>query len=130
MVMRLVVIVLVIVAFAAYFGNFSSQGNLSIENIQTSVATIAYSGELDEIKKAVDEFMYLRTIRGTAQADELAQKIDQRLNKLELVKMYCDEEISSIVLVNEHNPYEKLQQICPKLQDIPLSKAAQLFRLI
>lgn len=132
MVVRLVVVVLVAIALVGIIGNLSSQGNLSttFENIQTSITTVAYAGEFDEIKKAVDEFLYLRTIRGTDEGNALAEKIDQRLNKLQLVKMYCDEEISTQDLVYENNPYEKIQQICPKLQEISLSKAAQLFRLI
>jgi len=104
--------------------------NSTIQSLQTSITTIAYAGEFDEIKIAVDEFMYLRTIRGTEEGKALAEKIDERLNNLELVKMYCDEEISTLQLVNENNPYEKIQQVCPKLQEISLSKAAQLFGLI
>ena len=132
MVVRLVVVVLVAIALVGIIGNLSSQGNLSttFENIQTSITTVAYAGEFDEIKTAVDEFLYLRTIRGTDEGNALAEKIDQRLNKLQLVKMYCDEEIYTQDLVYEGNPYEKIQQICPKLQEISLSKAAQLFRLI
>ena len=132
MVVRLVVVVLVAIALVGIIGNLSSQGNLSttFENIQTSITTVAYAGEFDEIKTAVDEFLYLRTIRGTDEGNALAEKIDQRLNKLQLVKMYCYGEISTQDLVYENNPYEKIQQICPKLQEISLSKAAQLFRLI
>jgi len=130
MVMRLVAIVLIAVALVGVFGNLSPQGNLSIENIQTSITTVAYAGEFDQIKKAVDEFLYLRTILDTDEGNELAEKIDQRLNNLELVKMYCDEEISTLELAHENNPYEKIQQICPKLKEVSISKAAQLFRLI
>ena len=130
MVMRLVAIVLIAIALVGIFGNLSPQGNLSIENIQTSIATVAYAGEFDEIKLSVDEFMYLRTISGTDEGKALAEKIDERLNNLELVKMYCDEEISTLKLVNENNPYETIQQVCPKLQEISISKASQLFGLI
>jgi len=108
------------------------QGNLeaSFNNIQASMATVAYAGELEQIKISVDEFIHLRTIRGTDEGKALAEKIDDRLNNLELVKMYCDEEISTLKLVNENDPYEKIQEICPKLKEISISKAAQLFRLI
>lgn len=132
MVMRLVAIILVAIALIGIFGNLSSQGNLSttFENIQTSVTTVAYAGEFDEIKTAVSEFMYLRTILGTEDANLLAEKLDKKLNNLELVKIYCVEEISTLDLAAERNPYEKIQQICPKLNDVSLSKAAQMFRLI
>ena len=128
--MRLVAIILIVVALVGIYGNLTTQGSLSIENLQTSITTVAYAGEFDQIKKAVDEFLYLRTILGTDEGKALAEKIDQRLNNLQLVKMYCDEEISTLKLAYESNPYEKIQQICPKLQDISLSKAAQLFGLI
>jgi len=122
----------VIVVLVVFFTNIAPHAdmNSTIQSLQTSITTIAYAGEFDEIKIAVDEFMYLRTIRGTEEGKALAEKIDERLNNLELVKMYCDEEISTLKLVNENNPYEKIQQVCPKLKDLSLSKAAQLFRLI
>ena len=123
---------MVIVVLVVFFTNIAPHAdmNSTIQSLQTSITTIAYAGEFDEIKIAVDEFMYLRTIPGTEEGKVLAEKIDERLNNLELVKMYCDEEISTLKLVNENNPYEKIQQVCPKLKDLSLSKAAQLFRLI
>ena len=129
--MRLVVIVLIAVALVGVFGNFS-QGNLAstFSNIQTSVTTVAYAGEFEEIKTAVNEFMHLRTIRGTDDAKLYAERLDNKLNNLELVKIYCNEEISTLELVYERNPYEKLQEICPKLEELSISKAAQLFSLI
>ena len=131
MVMRLVAIVLIAVALVGVFGNLS-QGNLAstFSNIQTSVTTVAYAGEFEEIKTAVNEFMHLRTIRGTDDAKLFAERLDEKLNNLELVKIYCDEEISTLELVYERNPYEKLQDICPKLEELSISKAAQLFSLI
>jgi hypothetical protein len=130
MVMRLVAIIFVAIAVIGIYGNVATKGNLSIENLQTSITTVAYAGEFDKIKKSVDEFMYLRTILGTDEGNALAEKIDQELNNLQLVKMYCTQDISTLELAHESNPYEKIQQICPKLQDMSLSKAAQLFRLI
>ena len=132
MVMRLVAIILIAIALVGIFGNLSSEGNLAttFENIQTSVTTVAYAGEFDQIKTAVNEFMYLRTILGTDNAKVFAEKLDEKLNNLELVKIYCSEEISTLDLASERNPYKKIQQICPKLNDVSLSKAAQLFRLI
>jgi len=132
MVMKIILIVIIVVVAIGVYGNMSPQGNMTatFENMQTSMTTMVYAGEFDDIKKSLDEFLYLRTIRGTDDGKLLAEKIDQRLNNLELVKIYCNEEISTLELVNERNPYEKLQEICPKLESISISKAAQLFRLI
>ncbi len=132
MVMRIILVVIIVVAAIGIYGNMSPQGNMTatFENMQTSMTTMVYAGEFDDIKKSLDEFLYLRTIRGTDDGKLLAEKIDQRLNNLELVKIYCDKEISTLELVNERNPYEKLQEICPKLESLSISKAAQLFRLI
>jgi len=130
--MKIILIVIIVVAAIGIYGNMSPEGNMAatFENMQTSMTTMVYAGEFDDIKKSLDEFLYLRTIRGTDDGKLLAEKIDQRLNNLELVKIYCDEEISTMELVNERNPYERLQEICPKLESLSISKAAQLFRLI
>jgi len=130
--MRIILIVIIVVVAIGIYGNLSPQGSMSttFQNLQTSLTTIAYAGEFDAIKTSVDEFMLLRTIYGTEDGKLLAVKLDDRLNNLELVKIYCDEEISTLELVKERNPYKKLQEICPKLKSLSTSKAAQLFRLI
>jgi len=116
----------------ALFINLSPDGDLNstIQSIQTSVTTIAYAGEFNEIQKAVEEFLVLRTIHEKEEKQLFASKIDERLNKLQLVKIYCDKEISTLELVNEKNPYTKLQEICPAIKNIPFSQAAGLFRHI
>ncbi len=130
--MRIILIVIIVVVAIGIYGNLSPQGSMSttFQNLQTSLTTIAYAGEFDAIKTSVDEFMLLRTIHGTEDGKLLAVKLDDRLNNLELVKIYCDEEISTLELVKERNPYKKLQEICPKLESLSTSKAAQLFRFI
>ncbi len=130
MVMRIVLIAIIIIAAVGVYGNMSPQGNMALQNIQTSMTTIAYAGEFDAIKTSVDEFLYLRTIYGTEEGNALAEKLDERLNNLQLVQMYCNEKISTLELVKERNPYYKLQEMCPKLESLSLSKAAHLFRLI
>jgi len=132
MVLRIVYIGLIVVALVGIFGNISSLGNLSttFQSLQTSITTVAYAGEIEEIRTAVDEFLVLRTIQGTQNGKVLAEKIDERLNNLELVKMYCEKEISTLELSYEYNPYEKIQQICPKLKELSFLKAVELFRLI
>lgn len=104
--------------------------NSAIQRFQTSVTTVAYAGEFDEIRKAVDEFMVLRTIHGTDEGNILAAKLDERINNLQLVKTYCTQEISSMELVHQNNPYNKLQEICPTLKDVSFARAIQLFELI
>ena len=76
------------------------------------------------------EFLVLRTIRGTEDGKELATKIDERINNLDLVKMYCNQRISTLELAYENDPYEKLQQLCPSLKSVSFTKAVELFRLI
>ena len=102
----------------------------TFSNIQTSMATIAYAGELNEIRTITDEFMVLMTIRGTDEGRLLALELDEKINNLQLVKMSCNQKISTLELAFERNPYEKIQQICPALEKISLSKAVELFRLI
>ena len=64
------------------------------------------------------------------EAEEFAKKLDERVNSLGLVKMYCQQRISTLELAFEKNPYEKVQQICPTLKNISFGKAVELFRLI
>jgi len=121
----------VIVAIIAIFTNFSPQAEMSsIQNLQTSVTTIAYAGEFDDIRKAVDEFLVLRETLGTEDGDMLASKIDLRINNLGLIKNYCTQKISTLELAYANDPYEELQKICPALKNISIVKAIQLFRLI
>lgn len=132
MVLRIIYIGLILVALVGIFGNMLSPGDLgtTFQSLQTSITTVVYAGEIEEIRTAVDEFLVLRTIQGTQDGKVLAEKIDERLNNLELVKMYCEQEISTLELSYEYNPYEKIQQICPKLKDLSFLKAVELFRLI
>ena len=128
--MKIVWILLGIIGIVAIYTNLAPQAEMSIQNFQTSVTTLAYAGEFVEIKKSVDEFLVLKSSIGTEDAEPLANKIDQRVNKLGLVKNYCKEEISTLELANSKYPYEELQQICPALKNISLGKAIELFRLI
>ena len=88
------------------------------------------AGELNEIRDIVNGFLVLREIRYSEEAEILAMELDQKINNLQLVKMHCNEEIITLDLAYEKNPYEKIQQLCPSLKDLSLTKAAQLFRLI
>jgi hypothetical protein len=129
---RIFLLALVVVALAAIFSNLSSHGTMSnaVQSIQTSVATIAYSGEFAEIQKIVDDFLHLKEIRSTTDAKDYADKLDDRINNLGLVKMYCEQRISTLELAFEQNPYEKIQQLCPTLKNVSFSKAIELFSLI
>lgn len=132
MIIKIVFLLVIIIAVIGIIGNFSPIGIMSgsAQSLYASITTAALAGELDEIRDVVNEFLILREIRNTDEAEILALKLDKRINDLELVKMYCDQKISTFDLANEKNPYKKLQQICPTLKDLPISKAAQYFRMI
>ena len=122
----------VVVALVVIYTNLAPQAdmNSTIQRLQNSVTTVAYAGEFEQIRTAVDEFMVLRTIRDTPDGNDLAIKLDQKINNLQLVKIYCSQEISTMELVYENNPYKKLQEICPALKDVSFAKAVNLFELI
>src|SRR3990172_5609043 len=128
------IVLFLVIAFAGFgiADTFLHQGTmtLTVQNLKSSIEMIAYADELDEISKVVDEFLVLRTIRETEDGKELAAKIDERINNLDLVKMYCNQRVSTLDLVYENDPYEKLQQLCPSLKSISLVKAIELFKLI
>jgi len=95
--------------------------------LPTPILTVAYAGEINQISSLVDDFIELRNNRNSDNAKELAEDLDQRINNLGLVKVYCNEQVSSLELAFEKNPYTKLQKICPALKDLSLSKAAQFY---
>ena len=123
---------LVVGALFVIFTNLAPHAdmNVTIQRLQNSVTTVAYAGEFEQIRTAVDEFMVLRTIRGTPDGDVLADKLDQKINDLQLVKVYCTQDISTRELAHENNPYKKLQEICPALNDVSFARAVNLFELI
>jgi len=128
------IVLFLIIGFAVFgiANTFLPQGTmtLTVQNLKSSIEMIAYADELDEIPNVVDEFLVLRTIRGTEDGKELAAKIDEKINNLDLVKMYCNQRISTLELAYENDPYEKLQQLCPSLKSVSFTKAVELFRLI
>ena len=132
MVMRLVLLVIMAVGLVAIFGglipNASMMGLMQI--LPAPVLTVAYAGEINQLSSLVEEFLELRENRNSDNAKELAKNLDEKINNLQLVKMYCNEEISSLELAFMKNPYNKLQKICPELKNLSLSKAAQIFRQI
>ena len=129
---RIILFIIVIVALVTIFGNLTSQAGMSktVQNIQASVVTIAYSGEFGEIQHIVNEFLQLKDMGSSIQAEEFAEKLDERVNNLGLVKTHCQQSISTLELSHEQNPYEKLQQLCPSLKSVSFAKAVELFRLI
>lgn len=131
MVLRLVLLAIVVIGTVAILGSLVPSATMGLfQNLPTTVVSFAYAGEINEIKSLVDDFIKLKNNRNSDNAIEMAEKLDQRINKLELVKQYCKEKISSLKLAFEKNPYNKLQQICPSLKDLSLSSAANLFRQI
>ena len=132
MIVRIVLFLVIAFAVFGIADTFLHQGTLTstVQNLKSSIEMIAYADELDDIPKVVDEFLVLRTIRETEDGKELAAKIDERINNLDLVKMYCNQRISTLELAYENDPYEKLQQLCPSLKSISFAKAVELFRLI
>ncbi|MGQ0791633.1 MAG: hypothetical protein ACT4NJ_05330 [Nitrosopumilaceae archaeon] len=129
MVLRLVLLAVFVVGLVGILGSLVPSATMMgiFQYLPTTVVSVAYAGEINEIKSLVDDFIELRNNRNSDDAKELAEKLDQRINNLGLVKQYCNEKISSLKLAFEKNPYDKLQQSCPSLKDLSLTKAAQLF---
>ncbi len=132
MVLRLVLLIMAVIGLVVVFGGLIPSGNMLdiVQTLPAPLLTVAYAGEINQLSSLVDEFLELRQNRNSDNADDMAEKLDKKINNLQLVKMFCNEEISTLELVFENNPYKKLQQICPELKNISLPKAAQLFSQI
>jgi hypothetical protein len=105
----------------------SAEMSESVQSLQFSMATIVYSGEINEIKIAINDFMKIRQDPHSEDSKIKAQELDQRLNDLELVKTNCKNKISTIELAIQNDPYRKLQENCPILKKVSFSKAVYLF---
>jgi len=68
-----------------FFSNPWSQAQMdqALENLQFSFGIVANAGEIEEIRIIVNEFMELRKIRHSPEAEVKALKLDERLNKRE-----------------------------------------------
>ena len=132
MVLRLVLLVVIVIGLVGIFGGLIPSANMMglLQNLPAPVLTVVYAGEINQISSLVEEFLELRNNRNTDNAKELAENLDKKINNLQIVKMYCNEEISTLDLAFIENPYNKLQKICPELKKLSFSKAAQLFRQI
>ena len=132
MALRLILLVIAVIALVGVFGGLIPSGNMLdiVQTIQAPILTVVYAGEINQLSSLFEEFIELRENRNSKNAEKMAEKLDKKINNLQLVKMFCNKEISTLELVFEHNPYKKLQQICPELKNISMSKAAQLFSQI
>ena len=130
--LKIILFFVIVIGVMVILGNYSPVATMtgSAQSLYTSMTTALLAGEINEIRDIVNEVLILREIRFTDEAETLAIELDQRINNLDLVKMHCEEEISTLDLVYEKDPYKKLQEICPPLNSLSLSKAAELFRLI
>lgn len=99
----------------------------TLENLQFSFGIVVNAAEIEEIRIIANEFMELRKIRHTPEAEEKASKLDERINNLKLVKEHCKQKIFTLELAFASNPYNKLQENCSVLSDISSSKAVQLW---
>lgn len=126
---RIVWIIIVIVALVGFFSNPWSQAQMdhALENLQFSFGVMANAAEIQEIRIAVNEFMELRKIRHTPEAEVKASNLDERINNLKLVNEHCKEKISTLELAFAGNPYNKLQENCSILSGVSSSKAVQLW---
>jgi hypothetical protein len=131
MVLRLILLVVVVVGLVVIFGGLIPNASMGLfQSLPVPILTVAYAGEINQLSPLLEEFLELRQHRNSANAQEMAEKLDEKINNLQLVKLFCNEEISTLELVFMKNPYNKLQNICPELKNVSLSKAAGLFRQI
>ncbi len=129
MALRLVLLIIVVVGLVTIFGGLIPNASMIglLQTLPAPVLAVAYAGEINQLSSLMEEFLELRQNRNSANAQEMAENLDEKINNLQLVKMYCNEEISTLKLVFMKNPYNKLQKICPELKNISLQKAAELF---
>ena len=128
--MRAIFLLIVIAGLIAiYLNTYTSEAQTDniLEPIYTSFALVAYGGELSQVQDIVSDFLQLRNSPTSPDAKLKATELDNKVNSLEIVKNFCNQKISTLDLALENDPYGKLQEICPALKNLQLSRAAQLF---
>ena len=127
---RLLVLAIIVALPIIFFAQASSEAVMSpSETKEFSSFDIIYGAQdLPKIKYIVDEFMELRKISDTQQAQTKANELDLEINQLVLVDKYCTKSPSSLYLAQSPNPYEKLQEICPALNSIEFSEAISIWK--
>lgn len=123
----MIVVGLIIVYINSYTSQALTINNDILTAVYFPVALIEYGGELGQLHLFVNEFLALRESPNGPDAKLKATQLDNEINNMEIVKRYCNEQISTYELALESNPYAKLQQICPILENLPFTKAADLF---
>jgi len=98
-----------------------------ISKLRTAFDLAIHVGEVNELRIAFSEFQELKKIKSDNQVEKLAiaNAIDQRVNRLDIVKKYCIQSISSLALSELSNPYIEAQRICPVLANISPVDARQ-----
>lgn len=126
---RLLVLAIIVALPIIFFANATSEGVMSpSDDKEISSFDLIYGAQdIPKIKYIVDEFLELREIRNTPQADSKAQQLDLEINQLVLVEKYCDEIPSSLYLAHASNPYKELQEMCPSLSSIDFSQAISIW---
>ena len=128
--MRAIVLLIVVAGLIAiYLNTYTSEAQTDniLEPIYTPFVLVAYGGELSQVHDIVSDFLQLRNSPNSPDAKLKATELDNKVNSLEIVKNFCNQKISTIDLALENDPYGKLQEICPVLKSLQLSRAAQLF---
>jgi hypothetical protein len=129
--MKAIVLLIVMAGLVAiYLNTYTSDAqtdNNILEPVYTSFALVAYGGELSQVHDIVGDFLQLRNSPHGIDAKLKATELDNKVNSLEIVKKYCNQKISTLDLALQNDPYGKLQEICPALKSLQLSRAAQLF---
>jgi hypothetical protein len=126
---RLLVLALIVALPIIFFAQASSNGvmNSSESNDIPTLDLIYGAQDIPKIKYIVDEFLELQKIKDTPQAQQKANDLDIEINQLILVEKYCNEKPSSLYLAHSSNPYQELQEICPKLKSLEFSEAFSMW---
>lgn len=126
---RILVLAAGIILVLFYFANPWFQGQMLkvSKDMQISLNLASNADEVQVLREVVRDFMKLRDIRHTEEGKQLAQKLDQKLNDLNLVQDYCNGRVSTFDLAYEKDPYSMVQKQCPILKDVSMSKAVNLW---
>lgn len=97
--------------------------------LDSSIQIMSNSGQIQEIREIVNEFLELRNIKNQDELQRRASLLDEKIRNVDLISQNCEKSISTIELIQSLDPYQLLQSKCSKLGQISFSKAYEVWKI-
>lgn len=126
---RLVILVIIFSIPILFFGYSNASRTTTATMLDSSIQIMSNSGQIQEIREIVYEFLELRSIKNQDELHMRASLLDEKIRNVDLISQNCEKPISTIELIQSKDPYQLLQSKCSKLGQISFSKAYEVWKI-